>query len=72
MARFNAEPEDFPIAEQIKSLKDTELLDFWEETQYLERFLGDDESLSGPLGKDYEELILTELRRRVHLRIKIR
>ncbi|WP_029895230.1 hypothetical protein [Desulfohalovibrio reitneri] len=58
MAHFVNKDEGFPLLEQIKSLGDGELLDFWEESQYLEKFLDDDAEESGA---EYERLILQEL-----------
>lgn len=68
MAQFLADPDDFPLQDQLKTLGDEELLDFWEETQYLERFLA--EELHEPVAghQDYERLILLELTLRSCLR----
>ena len=64
MAQFLPSSMQFPIEEQIKTLGDDELLDFWEETQYLERFLGEESTdpAVSPLG--YERLIVQELQLR--------
>jgi len=64
MAQFLPSSMQFPIEEQIKTLGDDELLDFWEETQYLERFL--EEESSGPAASSpgYERLIVQELQLR--------
>ena len=43
LAHYLTLPDSFPLEEQIKTLKDDELLDFWEETQHLEHLLQDDE-----------------------------
>ncbi|WP_461209529.1 hypothetical protein [Desulfocurvus sp. DL9XJH121] len=60
MARFLPQSSHFPLEEQIKSLEDDELLDFWEETQHLEKFLG--EELSEPeTSGEYERIIIQEL-----------
>ena len=56
--------EDIPFLMQIKSLNDTELLDFWAETQQIESIVHttfDREIMFTP---DYERLILLELQLR--------
>lgn len=63
MAQFFPHPEDFPLTDQIKALADDELLDFWEETQYLEKFL-EEELDEGESQLEYERLILLELQLR--------
>lgn len=67
MANYLALPDSFPLEEQIKTLKDDELLDFWEETQHLEHLLRDDEQQVEP-NADYEKLILQELQVRFQRR----
>ncbi len=67
MANYLALPESFPLEEQIKTLKDDELLDFWEETQHLEHLLHDDTQRTEP-NTDYERLILQELQVRFQRR----
>lgn len=69
MGRFFMQTEEFPLAEQIKSLADDELLDFWEETQYLEKFLEEEFSLEGEYPVEYERIILQELQLRTCLRL---
>lgn len=69
MGRFFLQTEDFPLAEQIKSLGDDELLDFWEETQYLEKFLEEEFSYEGEYPVEYERIILQELQLRTCLRL---
>jgi len=76
MGQFAISDESFTLEEQIKSLGDDELLDFWEETQHLTRLMAGDAPpgelpLSGSLTSDtpsgvmphpeYERLILQEL-----------
>ena len=73
MGQFANADETLSLEEQIKSLGDDELLDFWEETQHLSKLMGGDVSLTGelpllgelPLGErlppEYERLILQEL-----------
>ncbi len=67
MARFFPHPGDFSLLDQIKALADHELLDFWEETQYLERFL-EEEVTASPSQLEYERLIVQELQFRSSLR----
>ncbi len=69
MARFFMQTEDFPLTEQIKSLGDDELLDFWEETQYLEKFLEEEFAIEGEYPVEYERIILQELQLRNCLRL---
>ncbi len=64
MANLSPFPEDVPLNMQIKSLGDDELLDFWEETQFLERFLEDDMITRSQASMQYERLILQELQLR--------
>ena len=44
MGQFFPNSDQFPLEDQIKNLGDDELLDFWEETQYLERMLTEEEN----------------------------
>jgi hypothetical protein len=68
MAQFYLHAEDLPLADQIKSLEDDELLDFWEETQYLEKFLEEELESDPPHSVEYERLILQELQIRSCIR----
>lgn len=71
MGQFAISEDSFTLEEQIKSLGDDELLDFWEETQHLSRVMGALSDLPGELPADlpaderlhpeYERLILQEL-----------
>ena len=67
MGQFAVSEESFTLEEQIKSLGDNELLDFWEETQHISRILGADPLLAGDqpgderIHPEYERLILQEL-----------
>ncbi len=62
MGQFAQADEDISLEEQIKSLGDDELLDFWEETQHLLKLLNSDESVSEEqVHPEYERLILQEL-----------
>ncbi len=69
MGRFFMHTEDIPLTDQIRSLGDDELLDFWEETQYLEKFLEEDRSMPSDQTLEYERIILQELQLRSCLRI---
>lgn len=69
MGRFFMQTDDFPLAEQIKSLADEELLDFWEEAQYLEKFLEEEFAFEGDYPVEYEQIILQELQLRTCLRL---
>ena len=60
MAQFLPQSSHFPLEEQIKTLADDELLDFWEETQHLEKFLGE-EFAEPETTVEYERIILQEL-----------
>lgn len=64
MAQFLPSTMNFPIEEQIKTLGDDELLDFWEETQYLERFLEEEAASHSASSFEYERLIVQELQLR--------
>ena len=63
MGRFLAQSDSYPIQDQLKTLADDELLDFWEETQVLERFL-EEEGGEAQFEQDYEQLIIQELQLR--------
>lgn len=64
MARFFLLSSEYPLADQLKALADDELLDFWEETQYLDRFLEEEEALESEESLEYERVILQELQLR--------
>lgn len=61
MGQFLPDSGQFPLEDQIKNLGDDELLDFWEETQYLERILVEEESSEAEHSMEYERVILQEL-----------
>lgn len=64
MRCFAADMATVPPDEHIKTLEDDELLDFWEESQYMEGMLqGCSMVFSAPAG-GYERLILQELQLR--------
>ncbi|WP_147821544.1 hypothetical protein [Salidesulfovibrio onnuriiensis] len=62
MGQYDTSTDDFTLEDQVKSLADDELLDFWEETQQLARALDQEQSpdlmTSHP---EYEKVILQEL-----------
>ncbi len=62
MAQYLSFDEHMPVEEQIKSLGDDELLDFWEETQHLAKMLDQGEMLEDiEYHPDYERMIIQEL-----------
>lgn len=68
MGRFFLQTDDFPLAEQLKALADDELLDFWEEAQYLGKFLEEEFYPGGEYNVEYERIILQELQLRCCMR----
>lgn len=68
MAVFAPFPDDIPLADQVKTLRDDELLDFWEETQALERFIAEETNGDPNASLEYERVILQELQFRCHMR----
>ncbi len=67
MAYFLRQPDSYPIEDQIKYLGDEELLDFWEESQFLEIYIEDEQVFNNKMIK-YEEVILKELHIRNYTR----
>jgi hypothetical protein len=67
MAYFLRHPDNYPLEEQVKSLGDEELLDFWEESQFLEVYIEDEQEVSNKFVR-YEEVILKELHIRNYAR----
>ncbi|WP_045214197.1 hypothetical protein [Desulfonatronovibrio magnus] len=67
MAYYLRHPDNYPLEEQIKSLADDELLDFWEESQFLEIYIDDHAKTAQKVVK-YEEVILQELHIRNYAR----
>jgi hypothetical protein len=62
MGQFADSTDTYTLEEQIKSLGDDELLDFWEETQHLVKMLNSSEELPDDhIHPEYERLILQEL-----------
>ncbi|ABB38838.1 hypothetical protein Dde_2041 [Oleidesulfovibrio alaskensis G20] len=64
MAHIFPYPDDVPLNVQIKSLGDEELLDFWEETQFLEKVFQEEIIPVPQHSFEYEKLILQELQLR--------
>jgi hypothetical protein len=52
MGQFAISEDSFTLEEQIKSLGDDELLDFWEETQHLTRVMSAMRDMPGDLPGD--------------------
>ena len=63
MAQFCPDHDPFTLEEQLKDLGHDDLLDFWEESQILDRYLEPFEH-SMPASMLYEAAILNELRLR--------
>ena len=69
MAHLDTLFDTYTLEEQVRSLDDDELLDFWEESQYLEELISEGEVLLGAGGQlEYERVILRELQRRTCLK----
>ncbi|SKA80759.1 hypothetical protein SAMN02745704_01396 [Paucidesulfovibrio gracilis DSM 16080] len=65
MARYTQLPETVSLEDQIKTLADEELLDFWEETQQLGQAAEAEEDTDAhTLGPEFERIILLELQMR--------
>ncbi len=63
MAQFSP-TDNVTLEDQIKSLANDELLDFWEETQFLAKMLNQENQEEIPYNPEYERLILQELQLR--------
>lgn len=62
MARYLSEKDDIPFEDQIKTLGNDELLDFWEETQELARLMEQKEVPENiEYNPEFERLIIQEL-----------
>lgn len=64
MGQYAAFTDQDSLEEQVKSLADEELLDFWEETQQLARMLDEQEQSDIEYNPEYERVILQELQYR--------
>ena len=72
MAEFSKKDDtQITVEDQIKGLKDNELLDFWEETQQLLRMTEEGQEIPENIEYDpeYERIILTELQLRSCMRV---
>ena len=67
MAYFLRHPDNYPIEEQVKSLEYEELLDFWEESQFLHIYVNEAMTSNSNVVK-YEDVILKELHIRNYAR----
>lgn len=63
MARFFPQQDTITLEEQLKILGNDELLDFWEESQLLDKYLEPTQHDTLP-STQYENAILNELRLR--------
>jgi hypothetical protein len=63
MARFFPQQDTVTLEEQLKILGNDELLDFWEESQLLDKYLEPTQHDTPP-STQYENAILNELRLR--------
>jgi hypothetical protein len=73
MAQFLPQSDDYPLEEQLKTLGDEELLDFWEESQFLNKYLeGEDQKPKIHLNINYEKMIIQELQIRTCMRYLIK
>ncbi len=73
MAQFFPYYENATVLDQIKSLPNDELLDFWEETQYIEKSFERELEQFNPHNLEYEKAVLQELQIRCCLgRLDIR
>lgn len=64
MGRLLSQNDYFSLEEQLKALGDDELLDFWEETQFLGKLLEPEMEEPQDYSPEYERLILQELQYR--------
>ncbi|MFZ5425876.1 MAG: hypothetical protein ACOZEN_02790 [Thermodesulfobacteriota bacterium] len=61
MGQYFPEMDQYPLEDQVKTLADDELLDFWEEAQLLDRPMIE-QAMSFPVSSmEYERIILQEL-----------
>lgn len=63
MARYLPDEDPFTLEDQLKALANDELLDFWEESQHLDKYL-EPCAQNGLPSVHYENAILQELRLR--------
>ena len=70
MGSFFPHSENYALEEQLKILEEDELLDFWEESQFLDSYLENENNnrVKTLPAADYERLIVQELQIRASLR----
>lgn len=61
MGQYFPENDQYPLEEQVKTLADDELLDFWEEAQFLDRSFAEEATPTLMNQFEYERIILQEL-----------
>ncbi|GFK95809.1 hypothetical protein NNJEOMEG_03677 [Fundidesulfovibrio magnetotacticus] len=61
MGQHYPENDPYPLEDQVKNLADDELLDFWEEAQFIEGGPSENAWNALPASLDYERIILQEL-----------
>ena len=61
MGQYLPEENDYPLEAQVKTLGDDELLDFWEETQHIERSITWFSQFAPFNQLEFERIILQEL-----------
>ena len=64
MAQYFPYFENVTVADQIKTLPNEELLDFWEETQYMDSYVEKDSEQLPFFSLEYERAVLQELQLR--------
>lgn len=65
MSRFDGYSPQISLDERVKIMGDEELLDFWEESQYVEEFMQDHFTFIVQPRQGCERLILQELQLRL-------
>lgn len=64
MGQYASVNDHASLEDQVKSLADEELLDFWEETQQLAKMIDQNEQTDIEYNPEYERVILQELQLR--------
>jgi len=68
MGYFFPQSEVVPLEEHVKILETAELLDFWEQSQFLEKYLDSEEvAPTSPAVVQYERVIIRELQFRSNM-----
>lgn len=68
MGQYFPQDGQYPLEDQVKTLGDDELLDFWEESQFIDRPFLDAPVQAFVSPMEYERIILQELMLRSCLR----